>query len=77
MEAQWYFFNRLSGVLVEHARLLWLIIDLISDRVKPKTIKFVFVASMLSLQHLYKLRRKSKDRLAWSLYNVSESLPLI
>jgi len=32
-------------------------------RVKPKTIKLVFVASLLSMQYL---RRKSKDWLAWN-----------
>jgi hypothetical protein len=37
------------------------------DRVKPKTIKLVFVASPLST-----LRRKSKDGLAQNQNNVSE-----
>jgi len=37
------------------------------DLVKPKTMKLVFVASMLSTA----LRRKSKDWLAWNQDNVS------
>jgi hypothetical protein len=37
------------------------------DRVKPKIIKLVFVASLLSMQHL---KRKSKDSLARNQDNV-------
>jgi hypothetical protein len=39
------------------------IVGLSLGRVKSKTIKLVFVASLLSMQYL---RRKSKDWLAWN-----------
>ena len=41
-----------------------------SDQVKPKTVKLVFVASPLSMEH-YKWK-KSKDWLAWNQDNESE-----
>jgi hypothetical protein len=47
------FSNHISGVMVRHAHLVfgrsW--VGSSPDRVKPKTIILVFVASLLSIQH--------------------------
>ena len=65
-------FNRIGGVIVSMLASIAVDRGFKPDRVKPKTIKLVFVASPLSTAKHATLRRKSKDWLALNQDNVSK-----